>query len=366
MPYNIKNLRKILSLSTLKSIGKFTQHPTLSRTYYSQEVRKNKLAIWLDNIKWIAKNGEINQYYYVYGLDRKNTIKDSEIMPYNEFKKIRDSKNLRPNNKGYNYVSILRDKFIFAQFLTSLRIPTPVNIAILNQNEIIWLVDNNRTSLDAIIKSEIDISGFCKELEGILGKGAFPLKIKGGKLYVKEEEISLTELKAKLTDQYLLQDQIIQHYKLSELHPDSVNTIRLITFNNKGSIEVFCASLRIGADGKNVDNWASGGIVVGIDLDSGKLNGEGFFKPGYGGRVWQHPNTGITLDGFEIPFFHAGVEMVCKLHSYLYGIHSVGWDIAITPNGPTIIEGNDNWEGGIPMLLEKNFRSRFLKFYSTY
>ena len=28
----------------------------------------------------------------------------------------------------------------------------------------------------------------------------------------------------------------------------------------------------------------------------------------------------------------------------LDSIYSVGWDIAITENGPLFIEGNDNWE----------------------
>lgn len=27
-----------------------------------------------------------------------------------------------------------------------------------------------------------------------------------------------------------------------------------------------------------------------------------------------------------------------------YGLHSVGWDVALTENGIMIIEGNDNWD----------------------
>jgi hypothetical protein len=47
----------------------------------------------------------------------------------------------------------------------------------------------------------------------------------------------------------------------------------------------------------------------------------------------------------------------------LYGIHSIGWDIAITDNGPIFIEGNDDWDGTIAMSLESDFKSRFLEMY---
>lgn len=41
---------------------------------------------------------------------------------------------------------------------------------------------------------------------------------------------------------------------------------------------MFCATLRIGAKHRSVDNWASGGIVVGIDLETGKLRQEGLLS----------------------------------------------------------------------------------------
>ncbi len=348
----------------LTGIMQLVYDPTLSRSYYPDEKRKPKWAIWMDNLLWLVRSGEVNKYYYVYGFDKKNTADLPEVLPYKEFIKIRNSRNLHPNQQGYNYVCILRDKFVFSQFLTSLGIPTPVNVALLKPDEVTWIADMKKAPLTSLLQDpNINLNGFCKELGGILGKGAFPLRIENQKLYVKDEEITVDQLKEKLTGQFLLQERLQQHPKMSELHPSSVNTIRLITFNNNGKVEVFCASLRIGTKGRSVDNWASGGIVVAIDTATGKLKGEGLFKPGYGGRVTAHPDTGVTLDGFEIPYFKEGIEVACNLHSYLYGIHSVGWDIAITPDGPTIIEGNDDWEGGIPMSLEKNFRSRFLQFF---
>lgn len=352
------------ALKKFKGVSDLVIDPKLSQTYYPELERKSKLSIWWDNLLWLARHREVNRYYYVYGLDRKRGINSQEFLPYNEFRRIRDRRNLNPKGTGYNYVCILRDKFMFSQVLTGLGFPAPKNIALLNSEQITWLADMRHRPLESLIGEEgIRLDGFCKKLAGILGKGAFPLRITGGKLFVKDAEISLSELKQRVRGEYLLQESIRQHTRMSELHPHSINTVRVITFNNHREVQVFSAALRIGTNNRSVDNWAAGGIVVGIDLDTGKLRKEGIFKPGYGGRVERHPDTGVALEGFEIPYFQKSIELACSLHRCLYGIHSVGWDIAITPQGPLFIEGNDDWEGGIPMSLETNFKSRFLKMY---
>lgn len=65
------------------------------------------------------------------------------------------------------------------------------------------------------------------------------------------------------------------------------------------------------------------------------------------------------FSGFEIPYFQDAVQLATQLHSYLYGVHSIGWDIAITKAEPIIIEGNDEWDGAVPMTVEKHFKQRF-------
>lgn len=333
-------------------------------TYFPEEERKSKWSMWRDNLAWFGKHGETNFFYYVYGLDRKNSSNESELLSWKEFKNTRNKRNQQLAGKKYNYVCLLQDKFVFGQFLASLGFPTPNNIAIFDKKEITWLNNMKTEPLDTLITNpSINVNGFCKKLSGILGEGAFTLRIIEGKFYTNDSEIKFDQLKGKIDGQYLFQERITQHPKMSELHPASVNTIRLVTFNNSGKVDVFSTVLRIGAKGKSVDNWASGGIIVSIDKQTGKLVKEGMFKIGYGGRVTTHPDTGVLLENFQIPFFQECIQMACKLHSYFYGVHSVGWDIAITANGPLFIEGNDDWDGAIPMALEKNFKSRFLQMF---
>lgn len=348
----------------LQRISRLVNDPKLSRSYFPEATRKSKRAIWRENLRWLVQHKEVNRYYYVYGQDRKNIDAEKEVLPYRAFRIIRNSTNLHPNVQGFNYVCLLRDKFIFAQLLSSLHFPTPKNKALLNKDGVTWLDTMTRMPLASLATDpQLCVDGFCKKLTGIMGEGAFPLTINNGKIESRDKEISPDDLKEKLSGEYLLQERIVQHPTMSSLHLQSVNTIRMITFNNAGAVSVFCATLRIGAGGRSVDNWASGGIVVGIDLETGTLRQEGFFKPGYGGRISKHPDSNILFEGFAIPFFKESIAMACQLHNYLYGIHSVGWDIAITPEGPVFIEGNDDWEGGIPMSLEKDFKSRFLAMF---
>jgi hypothetical protein len=216
---------------------------------------------------------------------------------------------------------------------------------------------------DIAADPQMNIDGFCKQLMGSQGVGAFPLRISGGSIYVGEKSICADELSRKLSGPYLFQELVQQHAEMSVLHPHSINTLRLITFNRDNNIEVFSGTLRIGTKGNRVDNWNAGGIAVSIDLETGRLRKKGFYKPGRGGAATIHPDSNIVLEGFKIPCFDEAIDLVKKLHTYLYGIHSIGWDIGITPDGPIFIEGNDDWDGSMPMALETDFARRFMKMY---
>jgi hypothetical protein len=336
------------------------------QSYVPKAERKSKWTIWRENMVWVAKNKEINRYYYVYGLDRRGSNAQNEIISYKTFRSLRDRNNLRPGGMNFNYACLLRDKFIFGQLMASLQMPTPKNIALLDNGYVTWLDTMETVPLISLThQPNFEVDGFCKKLTGIKGEGAFPLRVSRGQIYSAGQELSAAQLQQKMSGQYLWQEKVAQHEDVSRLHAASVNTMRILTFNNNGKIKLFSAALRIGTNNRSVDNWGAGGIAVPIDLETGKLAGEGVYKPGFGSRIKHHPDSGITLLGYQLPFFQESLELVSRCHRYLYGIHSIGWDVAITPEGPVLIEANEDWDGSFAMSLEKNFKSRFLKMYSN-
>lgn len=346
-----------------RKIAAMVFDPKLSRSYWPEEEHKSKGRVLAELLWWLLRHGELNNYYYVYGLDRKSVRRD-DFLPYRAFRRIRNRRNLRNGRAPYNYVCVLRDKFLFGQLLSSLGIETPRTFALLDRDAVTWLDRNLTLPLSSIGERDTPmLDGFCKPLAGIQGEGAFPLEVGEGRIIANRVACTAADLRKRLRGRFLFQERVEQHPAMSALNPSSLNTVRLITFCRNHEATLFSAALRVGVAGKSVDNWAAGGLIVHIDAATGELRGEGFFKPGYGGRASVHPDSGIAFAGFRIPYFREAVQLVTRLHVYLHDIHSVGWDVGISTSGPTIIEGNDDWEGGIPMVLEKDFRRRFLAMY---
>lgn len=356
----IRDGRDILSL---------LRDPARSRTYYPAAERKSKAAILKDLVGWWLRSREVNEFYYLYGLDRRGAAADG-VMPYSEFRAIRNARNLHPDRqsayygRSYNFVCLLRDKAIFSQFAASLGVPVPRIIAECSTRGLRWTDDGREAPLDHLVgPTAPHLNAVCKPADGIMGAGLFLLRTDGGRLFLDDVEASVDDLRARLDGRYLIQERIVQHPQLARLHPASINTVRLVTFNQGGEVTLFSAALRMGARGRSTDNWAGGGVLAAIDRERGTLRGPGYMKPAFGRIVERHPDTEVLLDGLEIPYFQAAVETVRSLHAHLPGIHSVGWDIAIGESGPLVIEGNDDWDGAIPMVLEPRFRQRFTAMY---
>lgn len=48
-----------------------------------------------------------------------------------------------------------------------------------------------------------------------------------------------------------------------------------------------------------------------------------------------------------------------RFHTFLPSIHSIGWDIAITKDGPCFVEGNDNWEVSLVQICSHGLAKEF-------
>jgi len=203
---------------------------------------------------------------------------------------------------------------------------------------------------------------------------------------------------------YVIEEAIQQHPDLNKINPHSVNTIRLITFLCRdGKVALLAGMLKASTSKIPVDNFNLGGIAIGIDLDSGRLKQKGFVKfyspdsvidnrkstdpatiqkvlkdikemqTRHPGRTFdKHPLTGFVFENFQLPFWQEVVDTAVRAQQVFYHGKAVAWDIAVTPNGPVILEGNEGWgtsaiqatNGGL--LTDKNralFAQYGLHFY---
>ena len=56
--------------------------------------------------------------------------------------------------------------------------------------------------------------------------------------------------------------------------------------------------------------------------------------------VFVHPGTEIFMPGRDIPFFKDALKLVKDAAITIPHVRFVGWDVAITNDGPELIEGN--------------------------
>lgn len=135
-----------------------------------------------------------------------------------------------------------------------------------------------------------------------------------------------------------LETYIIQHKDINAFAPNSVNTIRVMTFAYNGESEILAALLRVGNGIADVDNFHQGGMGIKVDIETGTLIGDAFDKDN--NILKEHPITHLKFDGFKIPNWDIVVK-TCKEAALVNDhIHVVGWDVAVTQDGCTFVEGN--------------------------
>ena len=142
---------------------------------------------------------------------------------------------------------------------------------------------------------------------------------------------------------FILEEKVEQHAFTKALNPSSLNTFRIITLlDMDNEAEILLSSLRFGKEGVLIDNTATGGHYFCINPEKGIIApGLSSYREGYK-KESRHPVTGKRYEGLEIPYWEEIVR-VCKEAARLAPFcRTIGWDVALTPGGPVLIEGNDD------------------------
>ncbi|HEY0970331.1 MAG TPA: sugar-transfer associated ATP-grasp domain-containing protein [Gemmatimonadales bacterium] len=347
----------------LREIRRLVGDPALSLPYYPDEPRKTRARMLADLLLWRVGRGEVNRYYFCWGMDRVDGPRARDLLSYRQFTRLRDRRNARGGPGWLDYTAMVRDKYLFSILLEGLGYPSPPLVALTGPGEIEWLGPRRqRAPLASLLEVPGGVDVFCKPRFGMQGTGVFRLQVCDGRAHADGLPTTIDDLTTRM-GHCVLQRPVVQHPVMAELHPSSVNTLRVITVRDREGPRAFSRPLaRIGFGGSVVDNGNAGGIQVFVDPGTGRMVGPGLMLRG--GVVTHHPDSGIALDGFEIPHYERAIELAVRLHGELPGLHSIGWDLAMTDDGPVFIEGNDNWAAGLRLGLEPGFREEFKRLCS--
>lgn len=157
---------------------------------------------------------------------------------------------------------------------------------------------------------------------------------------------------------HILEEKLIQTAELSAFNKSSVNTIRAITFNTKHGIKVPYCTIRTGRPGAFVDNGGAGGIQACVDFKTGRISTNGFDESG--NEYTMHPASGTVFKGYQFPDWKSLQLLLENVALKVPLIRCIGWDLAHTRDGWTIVEGNENcYIIAQQMIMNKGMKREF-------
>lgn len=307
--------------------------------YVKKQTRKTAWSLWADIISssYLYNIGLMD--YFIFRFDEKDATERRKWVGTGykyEFDLKMNPKNTR---------EILQNKIKFYEVYFPFIKHGYCTIEDLNQNRPNALSVLNNKSGKVVVKDSLGQCGW--DVEIVKASEYTPQQLAA---YMKSKGFDLAE------------EFIQQHQVLSSLSPTGLNTVRMITMiNNFGGVDILGARMRISVN-NHVDNLASGNIACSIDLDSGRINGKGVYSDITKEAVTHHPVTGIELVGFQIPMWEEIMQSTNEIALYRPENRGVGWDVALTPEGPDFVEGNHNWckilwqlpvNKGLKHILEK-------------
>lgn len=257
--------------------------------------------------------------YFAYRFACKNYRGRSEYMTWRKHSKIQ---------KVYNdphQIDIMRDKEKFNQFFKDYL-----------GRESLELKGASKDEFADFFKKHGEI--FVKDIYGLCGKNIRVYNIKECDPYQLYDMLTIDS-----SINYLIENTMHQHKDLAQLHPWSINTIRIVTLYNKktDNVHIVCARQRIGNNRHRVDNFHYEGLCAVIDVETGIISSVGYDKNSH--EYVKHPLTNEVIPGFQEPNWEACKEFIYKVARMVPDVGYVGWDIVAQQDGTfALIEGNDN------------------------
>jgi Sugar-transfer associated ATP-grasp len=156
---------------------------------------------------------------------------------------------------------------------------------------------------------------------------------------------TLSEIERIYVQDFVIQEEVLQHASLALFHPSSLNTLRVITLRLNDTLRVIAATLRMG-NGSHLDNGHAGGLLCGVNIDTGALTGfacDVLFR-----KYDRHPLTGAAFAGGFVSFAETKA-LALAVHARLPYFDVLSCDIAVLDNGaPCLVEVNTFGQGVEP------------------
>jgi hypothetical protein len=287
-----------------------------------------------DQLRLYFSSGVLPPWYYIFELHSDPTPERARSYIYRWESKGGVIPLLKEGPRAP--LSELGDKAEFAELCARHQVRTAAVLGVLKEGRFDRLGD-------------LDRNLFVKPLSGRGGKGAERWDYAAGTYRdptgnEMDRERLIEHLKQRsVAVPLIVQERLVNHPALDALNNSALSTVRVVTFlDEAGEPEVVGAAMRMAmGSNKVVDNMHSGGVVAAADLNNGTLGpASNLGANARLGWIERHPDSGAPITGSRVPMWPEVREFAVRCHRAFADRVLIGWDIAVTADGPVLVEGN--------------------------
>lgn len=317
-------------------------------------------AVLLEVLRTARGPGRLTPHEYFYYRLYEDAISRDEKLRFLG-KRAQDRILLRCTDRDW-WLTV-HDKLLFEALMRGSDVPVPATIAVYDpvREAGDGRVLRGAEELVAFLRDPGGCPFFSKPVRGMFSVGSAAVERRDPET---DELVSTTGDRCTVEDfarqvqgvaefGYLFQERLRPHPALEELCGDRLGTIRVVIMMAEEGPEIIHTLWKVPAGGNASDNfWREGNMIGAVDRDSGEVRR---VVSGVGPAQVEHethPDTGRRLVGFRLPGWDEALDLACRGARVLAGLSLQGWDVALTPDGPVVVEANVGGDVNLPQLAE--------------
>ena len=236
---------------------------------------------------------------------------------------------------------IVADKSVFARFCVLHDLPSV---------PVLWSEKAESAGKEQDLLPDPQCSVFIKPNRGARGEGAMLWRYQGAGAYQCQPDGRAVTWEGLLHSfpqrpqnaGWLIQPCLENHPELAGLSANALSSLRILTaLRPDGGTEAIAATFRMPYREEQIHSTDS--LNSPVAMITGELGCAFRIDPLCQGYR-QHPLTGEMIKGRILPDWPQALNLVLKAHACLQGYVFLGWDVALTPDGPLLLEANAGWD----------------------
>jgi hypothetical protein len=180
----------------------------------------------------------------------------------------------------------------------------------------------------------------------------------GGAKWIKEGEayrnmtgrrVPATQLVGEFCNQNcLVQPFIENHPDIARITNGALASLRIVSgMDGRGKAEFVTALIALPHGARET---SVAGILCGIEYETGRIRRATLPD---GEAVECHPDTGSPIVGVVLPCWRESIDLVLRAHAIAFSRFAfLGWDVAVTKEGPLLLETNSGWGALFHQMLD--------------